>query len=132
MKNHLRNFARDCVKHYAAFEDGQYCLEIDDLPDFVLEEFASLVMSDEAFASESTGSDNPLYKTKMLPTLIKLLKNACDPDEKIEFIKAWREGCRDYNKLYLKDYINDALLFYNADQSCNPLNDNRFSYQIGA
>jgi len=132
MKNKLRDFARDCVKHYAEFDDGQYDLDVDVLPDFVLEEFASLIMSDPSYASEATGTDNAFYKTKMLPALLKLLKNSNDQDEKIEFINAWREGCREYNKTYLADLIKDALIYYNADQTCAPVNDYQFTYQLGA
>lgn len=112
----LRSFARSCVYHYAKFYDGQYSLNVSDLDDFICEEFAALIMqNDDARANEATGSDNPLYKEKMLPALLRLLKNSSDSDEKIEFINAWCQGVSDYQKVYMQELIDNAIIDYNAD-----------------
>lgn len=117
MNNPLRDFARSCVRHYAKFEHDQYNLDVDDLDDFVREEFASLIMIDDpSRASESTGNDNPLFQITMLPALTEFLKNSDDQDERIEFLKAWREGTTSYNTPYMQELIDDALEDYNADQ----------------
>lgn len=72
MMNQLQSFARECVSHYAKCDrmDGFYSLNIQDLPDFVQNEFAAVIMSDDnAWASEATGPDNKHWQTKMLRPL---------------------------------------------------------------
>src|ERR1700679_2184730 len=99
MLNQPQIFARECVFHHAKCDksDEFYSLEANDLPDFVQSEFAAILMSDDnEWAVEATGPDNKHWETKMLPALIKFLKNSTDQDEALEFNNIWRECVTDY------------------------------------
>lgn len=127
----LQDFAVDCVLTYAKFNCyHQYDLHIDDLPDFILHEFVALIMSDSSFANEANGPDNPSYETKMLPALLKFMKNSTDRDEEIEFCNAWRDGVTEYHKPYMKFLIDKALYEYN-DTSGLLRNINQYHYNYG-
>ncbi len=115
--NKLQEFARDCVSHYAKFDqfcDG-YNLSLTDLPSFVRHEFAAVIMNDDnAWASEATGPDNKHWQTKMLPALTRYLKNSTDKDEAIEFNNIWRECVTDYMNIKMQELIDDSItdIFY--------------------
>src|SRR5690242_8525045 len=82
----IRRLADQCVTTYSKFDpiDCQHTLSVYDLPDFVLAEFASLLLlSDAEISNESTGPDNPAYEKHMLPSLTKFLKNITDKDAEI-------------------------------------------------
>lgn len=112
----LRSFAYNCVITHATFDGEQYTLSVNDLPDFIQTEFASLIMSsDDDRAHESISSDNELCNKKMLPALIQFLKNSTEQDEIIEFINTWKEGVTSYHKNYMQELIDDALQNYNSD-----------------
>lgn len=122
----VRSFVRSLVSHHASYDrlGGYYSLNIKDVPDFDLHELASLIMSsDDAYASEATGPDNPAYDKTMLPALQRYLRNSTDRDEEIEFTKAWRDGVTSYFHEqiqtlidaecsdYLHDTFNEAGLY---------------------
>jgi len=116
--NKLRHFALQCVSQYATFNklDGFYTLDTTNIPDIVLNEFCSLILSqDNNLSSEATGFDNPLYESKMVPALIRYLKNSSDRDEEIEFKNTWTNGITSYFDPMMQDLINDALAEYNYD-----------------
>lgn len=122
MNHELRNFAQDCVNHYATYEscDDFYDLDVEELPDFVQHEFAALIMAhDSMLASEATGPDNKHYDNKMLPALLRYLKDSTDKDEGIEFKNIWRDCVTDYLKSTMQGLIEDALSDFNADHGCN-------------
>ena len=115
-RNPLKAFAHECVVDYAKFKNEDYQLNVNDLPDFVQEEFAALIMvHDTDRAYESTGADNANFEKQMLPTLIKLLQDSTDRDEQIEFINSWKEGVTAYHKRYMQELIDDALEDYNQE-----------------
>ncbi len=110
--NQARRFARDCVSCYAKYDhlDGFYSLNTYDLPDFVQNEFAAIIMCDDnAWAVEATGPDNKHWQTKMLPALTRYLKNSTDKDEAIEFNRIWRECVTDYMNTKMQELINDSI-----------------------
>lgn len=110
--NQLRSFANECVSHYATFNklDGFYSLNTHDLPDFVQNEFAAIIMTDDnAWAIEATGPDNKHWETKMLPALTRYLKNSTDKDEAIEFQTIWRECVTDYMNNKMQELLNDSI-----------------------
>lgn len=116
-RNPLKAFAHECVVDYAKFKSEDYQLNVNDLPDFVQEEFAALIMvHDTDRAHESTGADNENFEKQMLPTLIKLLQDSTDRDEQIEFINSWKEGVTAYHKRYMQELIDNALEDYNNEQ----------------
>jgi FPC/CPF motif-containing protein YcgG len=101
MSNQIRSFAQDCLFNYGN------CVE--SLPDFVRHEFAALLMSQEdAYASEATGPDNPQWETKMLPALIRYLKNSTDRDEAIEFNAIWRDCVTQYALQEMQTLLEEA------------------------
>jgi type IV secretory pathway VirB4 component len=109
----LRSFAEECVSNYAKYDksDNSYSLELEELPDFVKHEFASIIMSDDnAWASEATGPDNKNWEKKMLPALTRYLKNSTDRDEAIEFNNTWRDCVSSYMNDKMQELINDSLV----------------------
>jgi hypothetical protein len=112
MLSQLRSFARDCVSQYATYDrlDGFYSLNIHDLPDFVQNEFAAMIMCDDnAWASEATGPDNKHWESKMLPALTRYLKNSTDRDEAIEFNNVWRDCVTDYMNNKMQELVDDSI-----------------------
>jgi hypothetical protein len=104
------HFVRNLVNLHAFYDklSESYILPVNNLPEFTQCEFASLLMNeDDAYASESTGADNPSYETKMLPRLIHFLRFSEDRDEEIEFIKEWREGVTSYFKNTMQELLNE-------------------------
>lgn len=90
--------------------DEGYYLDYNDLSDSDIEEVtAQLIIDEEEIAHEATGADNPAFETKMLPALIRHLKNPCDKDEQIEFMKEWREGIASYCRTWIESLIEDRL-----------------------
>lgn len=128
MNQQLRNFAQDCVSHYAKFNssDGFYSLNIYDLPDFVQHEFAAMIMSDDnALASEATGPDNKHWESKMLPALTRYLKHSTNKDEAIEFKNIWRDCVADYMSNHIQELLDEAIHDYNDDEDCTVKNWNQ-------
>jgi hypothetical protein len=118
MNKEIRSFANDCVSHYASFNnyDGFYSLSVHDLPDFVQNEFAAMLMNDDnAVAVEATGPDNKHWESKMFPALTRYLKNSTDKDEAIEFNNVWRDCVTSYCESTMQEIIDDALQEYNGD-----------------
>lgn len=112
MHNQVQSFAKECVSHYAKYDKRNefYSLNVYDLPDFIQHEFAAMIMSDNnAWAIEATGPDNKHWQTKMLPALIRYLKNSTDQDEAIEFTKIWRECVTDYINDRMQELVNDVF-----------------------
>lgn len=112
MISQVKSFARECASHYAKYNrlDGFYNLDAYDLPDFVQNEFAAIIMSDDnAWAVEATGPDNKHWETKMLPALTRYLKNSTDRDEAIEFNNIWRDCVTDYMKTKMQELIDDSI-----------------------
>lgn len=103
------DFAEHLAFHYAKYDGDTYNLHICSLPDFEVHKFAATIMaSDDAYANEATGCDNPWYEKTMLPALLTYLKNSTDRDEKIEFNKAWLEGVSKYFETSMQELINEA------------------------
>ena len=118
MNNQLRSFATDCVSLYATYDDtdGFYSLDVQDLPDFVQNEFAAIMMCDDnAWASEATGPDNKHWESKMLPALTRYLKNSTDKDEAIEFNNVWRNCVTDYMCARMQELLDDCVSDLNCD-----------------
>ncbi len=109
MISQVKSFARECVSHYAKF-NGSYSLNTNDLPEFVQNEFAAIIMCDDnAWASEATGPDNKHWETKMLPALTRYLKNSTDKNEAIEFNTIWRDCVTDYLNNKMQELLNDSI-----------------------
>lgn len=90
--------------------DEGYYLDYNDLSDNDIEEAtAQLIADDEDIAHEATGADNPEFEKKMLPALIRHLRNPCDKDEQIEFMKEWRNGVAAYCRTFIESLIEDRL-----------------------
>ena len=122
MNRTLRDFAKECVDHYATYDkcDDFYTLDVSELPDFVQHEFAALIIgNNEAYASEATGPDNKHWDSKMLPALTRYLKDSTDKDEAIEFNRIWRDCVTDYMSGVMQELIEDALNDYNSDHGCS-------------
>jgi len=114
----LRNFAYECVDHYATYNrlDDFYSLDVSDLPDFVQHKFAAMLMAeDESHAAEATGPDNKHWDSKMLPALMRYLKNSTDKDEAIEFNNVWRDCVTDYMKSNMQELIDNSIADFNSD-----------------
>lgn len=109
---------KDISTHYAKFNslNDQYEIDIEDVSDFDLHELAAQIMKEDCcLASEANGPDNPAFETKMLPALIKFMKDSTSKDESIEFIKEWKEGVTSYFMMIMRGLINDSLENINND-----------------
>lgn len=116
----LRNLAETIVSNYAKFNghNCQYQLNTDDIPRFDLHEISSqLMLEDSALACEATGSDNPAYKTKMLPAMIRFMADSTNTDERIEFVTEWRDGVTSYFRAPVEELLNDCLHRRNCEDS---------------
>lgn len=112
----LTNFASKCVETYATYDeiDGFCSLSVQDLPDFIQNEFAGLIFQQEPFyATEAIGPDNDLWETKMLPALTQYLKDITDKDAEIIFTSTWRDCVTSYVHDHMQELIDDALQDYN-------------------
>lgn len=112
MNSQLQSFTTECILHYATFNKLEefYNLHIYDLPDFVQNKFAAIIMSDNnAYASEATGPDNKHWESKMLPALTRYLENSTDKDEAIEFNNVWRDCVADYLKDHMQKLVDDSI-----------------------
>lgn len=121
----LRTFANHLVFHYSKFDSLSQCyvVSIHDIADFDLHEFASIFMqSDEGYASEATGPDNPAYEKTMLPALLSYMKNTTDQDKEIEFNNAWRDGVTSYFKKSMQELLDEQC----NDRSYDEYNDSGF------
>lgn len=110
--NQLQSFAKECISHYAKFDktEKSYSLNISQLPEFVQNEFAAIIMNnDNTWASEATGPDNKHWKSKMLPALTRYLKNSTDKDEAIEFNHIWRDCVTSYMNDKMQELIDDSI-----------------------
>lgn len=113
MRNQIQSFTKSLVFHYASYSqtDNCYNLSVSDLPDFEIHKFAAiLMMDDESYASESTGSDNDQFKKTLLPSLIRYMKDTTDRDEEIEFVKEWRDGVAKYFSPKMQELIDDECV----------------------
>ena len=110
--NQLQSFAHECVVNYATFNqlDEFYSVEICDLPDFVQHEFAAIIMAqNQDLANEATGPDNKHWESKMLPALVRYLKNSTDKDEAIEFNNTWRDCVTDYVNSRMQELLDEHI-----------------------
>lgn len=113
-------YAKDC-------QDDGYQLHVEDLPDFIQQEFASLILSiAHDLASESTGPDNEYFDKKMLPSLIKYLRDISNKDLEIDFITSWRDGVTRYLHNQMQMYIDRSL----GDLNTKDNHINKFGYQF--
>lgn len=114
--------AEAIVSHYGKFDPHNkvQMLDIDDVSDFDLHELVAQMMHEDAtIACEATGSDNPAYKTRMLPAMIRFMANSSSKDERIEFVHEWREGLAAYFRESISDLLNDCLHRRNCEESFN-------------
>lgn len=113
-----RSVADGLASHYAKFDTvlSQYTIELSDLADFDRHALAASIMAeDDSRASEATGPDNPAYDKKMLPALLRFMKNTTDRDEEIEFVKEWRDGIADYFSNSMQELLDEQVYNMNSD-----------------
>jgi hypothetical protein len=119
--NQLKSFAQDCVNQYATYakSDEFYSLDVSELPDFVLHEFAALIVAHHDYLGiEATGPDNKHWDKRMLPALTKYLADSTDKDAQIQFSNEWRDCVADYMTGKMQELIDDALYSFNDDHGC--------------
>lgn len=115
----LRNFAYSCIRNYSTFDGDQYDLQVSDLPDFVQHEFAALIGEyDSCYAAEACSSDNKLWGSNMLPSLLRFLQNSTNQDLSIEFKNTWRDCVTSYMHNFMQELIDGQIDEYNNDQGC--------------
>lgn len=107
----LINLIDGVIERQASYIPNEgYYLPYQELPDTDIEAItAQLMADDESFACEATGIDNPAYEKHMLPALLRHLKNPCDKDEQIEFMKEWRHGVANYARDTVESILEDRL-----------------------
>lgn len=136
--NNLKSFVKDCVHHYAKFDNSDefYTLNVQDLPDFVQNEFAAIIMLDDTtLAAEATGPDNSFWDSRMLPALTKYLQNSTDKDEEIEFRTIWRDCVTAYFFGHMQHLLDECLDDYNDDEGYTIKDPNHYygvSHLFGA
>ena len=124
-----KNLASELAHHYAKFDTmlKQYTIDLSDLADFDRHELAASIMaSDDSCASEAVGPDNSAYDNKMLPALLRFMKNSTDKDEEIEFVKEWRDGVTSYFNDTMQELLDEYVyhmndednLLYSEDPGC--------------
>jgi hypothetical protein len=117
MNKILNKFAYSLVSVYSKFKFHTYTLDINDISEFDLNEFASLLIkNDPSLASEATGSDNPLWETKMLPALRKYLSRSDDKDEEREYLRVWTTSITSYFIPMIQEMLDAQLVEYSFDR----------------
>ena len=114
-------FVDNLIENFAKYDTlcGFYNLDIDSIPEIELEVLASkLMLDDYDKAADSTGPDNNSYDRHMLPSLIKLLVNSLDKDNKIEFINSWKNGVINHYQDTIKELLEERLEIYNEEVLC--------------
>lgn len=110
-----KKFISSLVSNYAEFNtiDGFYSIDVSKLPESELEEFSSLIMSnDKLWAAEATGLDNPAYEDSMLPALNLYLSNPNNKDNEIEYLNKWKEGvCVYFKRAFIENIFNELEEF---------------------
>lgn len=113
MNKDLNRFAYSLVSIYS--KDGE--LDINDISEFDLNEFASLIMaSDPSLASEATGPDNPAWTNKMFTALTHYLKYSHDREEQRIFAETWAEGITSYFMPMMQEILDFQLTEYNFER----------------
>lgn len=139
--DNLSEFAYSCVLNYSTYNtfSRQHDLKLSDLPDTVIHEFSSLCLSNEMWASESTGGDNKSFSLKMLTSLQTLLKNTYNKESRDDFCDKWIDGVSLYFKDNLSKLIKKELAEYNDSLGLSISNEmyahevgSRLTYQGGA
>lgn len=118
MNKDIRSFVKDIVSSYSKYDDfiQQSTVKISDLPDFILEEFAGMMMrSNPMLCLEATNCDNPDYQENMLPSLLAYLADSTNKDIEIEFNRKWKTGIANYFENDLLEMIDEELISYNED-----------------
>lgn len=118
IRDPLKARIRELIHSFAKFDklSDSYTYDYQDLDELQQEELAGICMaSDESWAAEATGPDNPRYSTKMLPALIAHMKDPLDLDLAYEFKSIWRDGICRYFEKYLTQEIYDLLGEYNSE-----------------
>jgi len=89
---------------------GLYILNITDLPQHELGQFAVLVMgSIRGSDSEATGPDNPLFDGLMMPSLIRLLRSPSDVERQKDFADEWTHSVIRYFQDDMEKLVDRSL-----------------------
>jgi hypothetical protein len=113
----LQGFAYQCVVNYATYNkcDNFYSLAIYQLPDFIIHQFASMLMSsDKGWAMEAISPDNENWEL-MESALINHLKNSTDKDGEIEFNNIWRHCITNHMHKKMQEFLDEAIYEFNSE-----------------
>lgn len=116
--NNIKDYVHQLIYHYAIFDElsNQYVLELNDIPDFDVMRFASILMlENQDYAAEATGCDNKYFERSMLPALITYLYDTTNRDNMYEFSRIWREGVTNYFWNKMQELINDQVSLYKGN-----------------
>jgi len=107
-----RTFSNEVTEEFSKYnpEHNKWELFVEDLPDFIQYEFASMIIAeDDIYANEANSVENPFFKKNMLPALLKHLKDITNKDLEIDFINTWKKGVAKYLYRVIDKYIVDSL-----------------------
>ncbi len=122
------------ISNYAIFDRDSECYELwySDLPEIAQQEIcAFLLADDEDFSNSSTGVDNPEFTSKMLPALIKLMKDSRDETQE-DFIEAYRKGIIGYAETTVDELLEWRLKVYTDYMKYEHYEDDSFPHQEDA
>ena len=112
----LNEFAYDLVDNYSTYDryENEYSITIYDVPDLELKEFALMVLqSEDYFLSESTGCDNKLFTSKVVPALYAMLKNPSSQDNREIFCDEYMKAIIDYCTPQMCKILEQAMIEFN-------------------
>ncbi len=118
-RKNILSFSSEIASEFGKYNrhSQKYELYVDELPDFIQHEFASMIISqDDAYANESTGADNPKFTSQMLPSLLNHLKDISNKDLEMDFINIWRNGVTSYLLNEIQRYLDDSVSDLNRER----------------
>lgn len=106
------------ISHYAKLDSlsEQYVLPLHLIPDFDLHEVTALLMVEEKeMAIEALGPDNKAFDQGMLSSLLSMLNDSTNKDEKTNFVYEWKKGVTTYFIPLIEKLVDERIEHYNQD-----------------
>lgn len=107
----VKRLITSLVNNYSKLnqDEKKYYIALYDIPNFDLDSLAAYLISEnDSLSNEATSCDNPLYKTVMLPAMIKFM-NSTDPDDQIEFARDWKSSVTDYCLSEIRELLDREI-----------------------
>jgi hypothetical protein len=111
----IYRYADDLIEDYAKYDKftEQFELDVSTINEIELRHFVALILETEpSYAAEAIGPDNSMFETKMVPSLVELLR-IDDLKAIVQFRNNWHTSLLKYFAQTMQRIINKKLETYN-------------------